>query len=1035
MTASDVEQLERAIHALEAQRSVLGDDVVETAVAPLRSQLAALTQEPRTRRRQVTIMFADLSGFTTLSEHLDPEALARMLSEFWAGVDGIISAHRGHVLQHMADGVLAVWSDTRALEDDAHQAVTAGLKIVEWVEREGITVSGERVDATVSIGINTGPVHLSSLDDFGYTTLGDTTNVAARLESAAGAGEVWISRSTHHQVRGLFEVVDMGERQLKGRTEPVRAYRVLREHAIGERQAVRGLEEADTRLVGRAEERRAILTAVSALVERGRSSSLTLIGEPGIGKSRLLRFARQALADVDSIDVIDGWAVPNGSGTPFAVLRNALAREFSIQDTDDPETALDKLRAGFSTVNGTGDDGSTMARSVGWLAGFVAGASGLGRDDAQFRRNAAISDFFEYLERRAGTNGRLAIVLEDLHWADDDSLELFEQLAARRPPGILILASTRPSLLGDRPSWGLDSGLSEDHDAIRLHPLTGVDVDDLLAQLLEPMGPPPEALRVRIREQCDGNPFHIEELVRMLIDDRVIDTSTSPWRFDGRRLRDAKVPSTLTGVLQARLDRLSTADFEILQAGSLFGRYFWDRSVSVVLGDAPVQDALERLHEAELVTRQPQSRLVDAIEYAFRHDFTRVVTYDTIDIERRPALHGLAADWLVEASGARADETALTIAQHYESAGRGSDAATWYRRAARRAQGQSSYTEAARLFALAAEHALPDGDERLQLVVEQSYSLVVAGRFDEAKELLESLMEMAEIAGLTRHWLLACTELSRIALFRDGDFARARQLLSDGLQRGEAAGHIEETLLVRHQLGNLAIVDGDFEEAIRVHAANVERADAGGELFRRGWALNSLAHSHAQAGHHDEAQRLADETIEAAAQLADPRLEMAGLAQKGLSYLSQGAWDLATHWFEQAQRLNRRNGDPEKLATVANYLGECATGRHDLDEAHRHFDEARAVSVRAGVRTELVRSIVGLAEIAAERGDRDLAQRAITSAAHSPAAQNKAHQMISLAVARSELTLGAPTDAVPIEDAAAALESALGQPPHPTTRS
>src|SRR6056297_363239 len=343
VSAPDPTKIKTAIDALEAQRHVLGDDVVETALAPLRASLAAATGAPRVRRRQVTVMFADLSGFTTLSEYLDPEELAEMLSRFWESVDDIITEHRGNVLQHMGDGVLAVWSDTTALEDDAQQAVTAALQIIEGVERDGILVAGANVEATVSIGINTGPVHLRALDDFGYTTLGDTTNVAARLEGKAGAGEVWISRATYHQVRGVFDLEDVGDQDLKGREEPIRAYRVLAARPDVRTGSLRGLDGADTQMVGRAAEQTLVGIRLDALEAAGASSSMVLIGDPGIGKSRLLEFTLASIGARPSIQVVQGRAAPDSANMPFALLRSVLVDRFAIPDTDDPQQVLDKL--------------------------------------------------------------------------------------------------------------------------------------------------------------------------------------------------------------------------------------------------------------------------------------------------------------------------------------------------------------------------------------------------------------------------------------------------------------------------------------------------------------------------------------------------------------------------------------------------------------------------------------------------------------------------------------------------------------------
>jgi class 3 adenylate cyclase/tetratricopeptide (TPR) repeat protein len=1017
-------QIEAAIAALEAQRSLLGDAVVDTALGPLREKLEADNAEPLIRRRQCTVMFADLSGFTTLSEGLDPEEITSMLSGFWEIVDAIITSHRGNVLQHMADGVIAVWGDTQSQEDDAYQSVRAALAIIESIGIEGIQVADERREAAVSIGINTGPVHLGDLDASGYTILGDTANVAARLEGKAGRGETYISRSTYHDVRGLFDLDDVGAQELKGRTEPVNAYRVVRERPDVLRSQDRGLEGSENDIVGRDAETSVLETAFVRTVDAGESGMVTLIGEPGIGKSRLISLVRTWIDDHPTVSVLEGRALPGTADVPLALLRNILTHRFAISDDDDQEAVRAKLGAGFART--LGGKGSAVARSVGWLVGLLPGQSGLGRDDAQFRRNNAVADLRDFFETVSSAEHPAVLILEDVHWADNDSIEIIESFAADPPDGLFIVASTRPDVLGSHPKWGDAGAFGPTHHAIQLEPLTASDTDALLAGMLSEMETIPEALRERVLAQCDGNPYHVEELVKMLIDDRVIDRSESVWRFDEDRLSKTKVPTTLTGVLQARLDHLPRNQFATIQAGSVFGRFFWESAVlALVSPDGDIAAELRALIDSALLLPRSSSRFALTDEVAFKHDFTRVVTYDTIDLKDRPQLHALAARWLEHEAGDRADEFAVAIAQHHEAAGANDVAANWFARAARQAQGQSAYGDAARLFAIAGDLAEVDSTERLQLTIDQSYALVVAGKFDEARAVLNPLMETAERTGKTTHWMLACTELARIALFRDGDFALARDLLGRGLARGEAAGLEEETLLVRHQLGNVAIIDGEWDEAIRLHTENVAQANTDGELYRRGWGLNSLAHAHAHAGNYEEALDLADQTLKAAEELSDPRLLMAAQAQKGLVALHQERWFVAVEYFEAAQELNRRNGDPEKLATVANYLGEAALGAGDFDRAFVDFDEARAVGVRAGVRTELVRAVVGLAELAAHRGLHDLSIEALHIAENSNAAASEARRMISTARERSGQTTEFTGSARDLDEIAAFLRTQL----------
>jgi class 3 adenylate cyclase len=277
------EQLERAMAALEAQRAELGDDVVESALAPLRQRLAELTTSQRSRRRQVTVLFADVSGYTALVEKLDPEWVGGLVDRLWDEVGHIIVDHGGRVLQHLGDGVMALWGGEHSAEDDAERAVRAGLAMLEAIQ----AFESDRVRAgslRLRVGINTGLVHVGHVgvtEEFRAT--GDTVNVAARLEGKAEPGTVLVSRTTYNQVRGVFDVSHVGDLELKGRSEAVPAYRIdeLRPRAF--RVRARGFEGLETRMVGRGPHLSRVVEAHRATTETGEPRVVVIAGEPGIG--------------------------------------------------------------------------------------------------------------------------------------------------------------------------------------------------------------------------------------------------------------------------------------------------------------------------------------------------------------------------------------------------------------------------------------------------------------------------------------------------------------------------------------------------------------------------------------------------------------------------------------------------------------------------------------------------------------------------------------------------------------------------------
>ena len=1024
----ELDRLNAAIAVLEAQRSMLGDAVVDTAVGPLRERLAALsTPAPsrRHQRRQVTVLFADIFGYTTLSEHVDPERIGLMLSRFWGGVDELVRSRRGRVYSHMGDGIMVVWGDTASSEDDAEQAVRAGLAMLEMIRSEGLVVAGTRVEAQMRVGVNTGLAHLSDRD--GHTAIGDTVNVAARLEGAAAPGSMLISRSTFSQVRGLFELADAGQLALKGREQAVQAYRVVRPLPRAFPVRRRGIEGIETELVGRTEQLERIHQRMNRAIALREPCVTTIVGEPGIGKSRMLAECRDWLeTGMNPVRYFEGRCYPDTTLQPFALLRNILFHRFQVSDDDDPTTAMQKMAVGVAGLLGAG--AGRVADSLGWLIGLGARSAADTRSDGTYRRNAAISDTVDFFTTVAAGALPMMLFLEDLHWADDASLELFERLLAGAPAGLTLIGTTRPLLLSRRPAWGAEQGLQRDQTVLFLEPLDDAAAERLVDQILSMADEVPPAFRRQLVAQASGNAFHLEELIKMLIDDGVITTGDT-WTIDARRVADMRVPDTLVGVLQSRLDHLSAAEFRLLQVASVFGRFFWEDALAAVMkasteaGAPPVDIAgvFGSLLATELILRRPTSRFSGTREAEFRHDVLRAVAYDTIPLDDRPRLHRGAAHWLSPVAGDRGDEHAVVIAGHLDRAGDRVEAAEWYVRAAQQLAGQALFADALRLYAEAVDR-ITDPVRRTDVLLGQTYTMVTAGRHDDAKQLVEPMLKPGSGATISQQ-LRARGELARIYGLRDGNFDAAEQLLLEGIAQQHLVPDDDPgRRFLEHQLGILQITVGRYAAGAQTLGRIIERPFSSAEIQRRGWSINALAYAHAHLGDASRAIELSHDAERIGREHNDARLVMASVAQRALVALHAGDWAAALDLFGQAQQLNRRHGDVEKLATVANYLGQAALGLGDVDGSRGHFSEAAEVSARSGVVTERVRALIGLAAVAAHLGQRGLAARVLALARRHPAAGGESARLAAWVDATCRLD---PDDAGSAAPAPVDLDSAF----------
>ncbi len=469
--ASEREQLESVIRGLEAQRELLGDAFVDAGLAPLRARLAALAEEaagdasaPGQALRLVTILFLDVVGSTQLSQHLDPEDIHAVMDGALARCTAVVETHHGKVLQYAGDNLLAVFGADEAREDDAERAVRCGLALLA----EGRTLGDEvrrrhrHEGFGVRVGIHTGGVLLGGGVDGDSTIRGIAVNVAARMEQTAPPGGLRISHDTWQQVRGAFDVEPQAPIAVKGVDAPVVTYLVQRARPRAFRSAGRGVEGVQTRMVGRDAELAALEDALASVVADRRLVMVTVVAEAGLGKSRLLlEFERRLGNGCADLRILRGRATPQTPGQPYGLLRDTLAWQLQIADGDRMEDAKRKAEAGIAPWF-VDDDGPALAQAHAHLLGHLIGldfgdsphVAGI-RDDPRQIRNRAFHAAARMLCRSACTDcAALVLLLEDLHWADDGSLDFLNHLleVGRELP-LLVVALTRPILFERRPDF------------------------------------------------------------------------------------------------------------------------------------------------------------------------------------------------------------------------------------------------------------------------------------------------------------------------------------------------------------------------------------------------------------------------------------------------------------------------------------------------------------------------------------------------------------------------------------------------------
>jgi class 3 adenylate cyclase/tetratricopeptide (TPR) repeat protein len=886
-------------------------------------------------RKQVTVLFCDITNSTPLAERLGPEAMHDLLRRFFDVALAQVHRYEGTVNQFLGDGFMALFGAPLAHEDHARRAVLAAWSLQRTLQEQPECLA-------VRMGLNTGLVVVGSIGDnlrMDYTAIGDTTNLAARLQQLAEPGRILLGESTYNLVRDVVRAEPLGPIQIKGKQEPVATYRLL---GLGPSRSPLAARIARhlSRFAGRQRELATLLEVVEA-VQRDRGQVVGIVGDPGMGKSRLLYEFRQTIGE-RSVTYLEGRCVSYGAATPYVPIVDIVRTNCGIVDTDPPEVMAAKVRVALDELGmDVGERGPYLLH----LLGLKEGAEEL----TQLTAPALRERTFETLEQmclRGARRRPLILGVEDLHWTDNASEAFLTSLVDRLGGAAILLVTTyRP---GYRPPW-MDKSYATQIGLRQLAPEDGAAVVESVVG----GGTVTDEVRQAVLAKAEGNPLFLEELTRVVVD-----------RPDHRH----PVPETIRDVLTARIDRLSDVPKRLLQTAAVLGREAPHRLLEAMWEDRePIAPRLAELRRLEFIYEQAAG---DDPIYVFKHALTQEVAYESLLDARRRVLHAAAARALESAYVGRLEEVYAALAHHWGRTQDAERAIDYLVRTAMRAARAFAHVEAVRALREALTHVerLPPEQrdrQRIQIVVRLADSQFFLGRYRDNVEMLTThtaALDALDDGALAGPFFYALALAQSFSGDRDNAGASVMRAAAAALQSGDTRTLAATTLVI----GLERQWAGRYAEAVQLRRRVLDLLDsfpprdsdsvtghvlAAHDVLNRAYAWLLQAFCLIYTGAFVEADSAVAGMLTVAEAAADSGLQCDALATRAWLETLVGARGGGVATSERAIALSP---EPWRTALALGILGYAHLERGDVRQAVAVLD--RAVEQADQYRSQQVRS-------------------------------------------------------------------------------
>jgi class 3 adenylate cyclase/tetratricopeptide (TPR) repeat protein len=894
-------------------------------------------------RRHATVMFADVAGYTALTESIDPEEVHRVLNEIKRAAARIVEKYGGIINQFVGDEVMALFGIPSAAEDDPVRAIKAALELHAHIREhiEDLT-AGSGPLLKIHTGINTGLMiaeYNAGLEGL-YRLTGDAVNTAARLRSLAEADQILIGPNTQRAVKFYFQMVPCPPVRVKGKTASIVPYQVIRESHISSRfEAAR--ERGFKSYVGRSLEQEALQSCLVRAM--GRSGQLvTIEGEPGIGKSRLL-YEFLSRLDRKEISTPQGRCQPYGSEVPYFSFLDGLRRGLHLSENDSHAETLQKAVSSIKRI------APSLERYLPHLLHLLSIPSdyALPPELNGEALRKALEEAIAALITLSAEAQPMVLVIEDWHWSDPASQSALRYLLRLVPSSRLMVIVTY------RSGYKFDFDRVTDLTTIRLKALHEAETEELIAAVTGATELPP-GLAALVSRSTDGNPLFIEEACYSMLESGALSVDGQTLVLH-QSLDQLLLPDTVQAVIRARLDRLDKGAKEIIGPAAVIGRVFNERVLaSIHSGRFSLAEALEVLQAQEIIQ---QTKILPEPEYSFRHLLTREVAYDTLLHQQRKELHEAVGEAIESLYATRTEENASILVHHYSRSRRADKAVQYGLVAGERAARLYANVEAAAYFrdALDGARLLPVSLSSQRWQIDAILGLVATGSapgdIEGNRENLQQACTLAEQLGdrrrlaQVRYWL---GRTHYVLADLHGAIEHARQSLEIADELVEASLAAPPVNLMGRAYWQL----GDFARSARMMERSVEQMRSIGNSGEESTAAGFLSALLGYMGEFNKALSYSDASITLAQKIKNPYAEAAGFHYRGIIHDQQGEWELALDQYAQAERIAEKAADVFRLYIVKFMQGRARQMAGDLAQGQKLIEDSIALAGK--IRTQFL---------------------------------------------------------------------------------